>query len=224
MKSKIFELLYRLLIITFAILGLCLNNPYGNGMQFWFFTSQTNAFVVIIEAIICVLIIINICGKETHLAKNNVFSLIRLMITFFITITGIIYMFVLAPTGIAFAGKSASYMFNFRNIILHAVVPVMSIIGYYAFANSGMMNKNHAWYFLIYPFIYFVLAIFRVEFGGKPFYDGTLYPYFFIDPTIGGQGWGMVAIYVAVIIVLFYALARLYIHINNKLSKGKENQ
>ena len=67
MKSKIIELSWRLVIIISAIVGLfVLHNPYGIGMQFWFFTVQTNIFVVIIESILCVCLIRDMCGKNGH--------------------------------------------------------------------------------------------------------------------------------------------------------------
>ena len=220
MKSKIFQLLFRLAIIISAVLGLfAFFNPYGIKMQFWFFTIQTNIFVAIIETILCVCLILEMCGKPTKLLQNKVFSTIQLMVSFFITITGVIYCFVLAPAGIIFSNKPVSLMLDVRNILLHVVVPVLSVVGYCIYSQKNFVSTKTAFIFLIYPFVYFLMVNFRVWFGGSPFYDGTLYPYFFIDPTIGNQGWGMVAIYIAIIIIFFYALARLFIYINNKLAK-----
>ena len=96
MKSKIIELIFRVIIIVSAVLGLFVfYNPYGQGMQFWFFTVQTNIFVAIIEIILCVCLIFELCGKTETFTDNKVFSIIKLMVSFFITITGVIYCFVL---------------------------------------------------------------------------------------------------------------------------------
>ena len=192
-------------------------------MQFWFFTVQTNMFVVIIELFLGIGLILDIFKVKNNLTRNKLFSTTRLMVTFFITITGVIYCFVLAPAGILFGGKSVPLMLGVRNILLHVVVPVLSVVGYYKFCPKEQLSKHYAFLFLIYPFVYFIMVNLRVWLGGTAFYDGTLYPYFFIDPTINNQGWGMVAIYICVIIAIFYGLARLYIYANNKIAKSKKN-
>lgn len=224
MKSKIFQLVFRLLIVAFGIWGIFLPDPNGLTMQFWFFTLQTNVFVVILGIILCICTILELCNRPAKFATNKTFLTIKLMVSFFITITGVVYCFVLAPAGIAYNHPDAENMFNFRNILLHIVVPVMTVIDYFVFSHKIYIFKKTALLFLIYPLFYFLLVNMRVWFGGSAFFDGTLYPYFFIDPTIENQGWGMVCLYIAVITVLFYLLARLYIFINNKILTKQANK
>ena len=65
----------------------------------------------------------------------------------------------------------------------------------------------------------------RVWFGGgNNLLNNDKYPYFFIDPTYNNQGWGIVWVYVAVLILLFYLLADLYIFIDRRLAKRKNKQ
>ncbi len=221
MKPKFFELFFRLTTAIVAIVGLGLSSPYGPAMQFWFFTSQTNAFVAVVELISVICITLQLCGKTPKFVNTKWFSILHLMTSFFITITGIIYCFILTPAGVIWGGKDISFMLNIRNIILHAIVPLMSILGYFIFTKKHPISKKLALLFLAYPLCYFVSVILRVAFGGKPFYDGTLYPYFFIDPTINNQGWELVSIWVILISISFYLLALLYIHLTNKYSKTK---
>lgn len=221
MKSKVFELCYRLSIVALAIIGtFVLYNPYGMAQQFWFFTIQSNLMVLIMEAILSVCLILELAGKRPKFTDSKPFCFIRLMIAFFISITCIIYCFVLAPTAMHFNGKTFGEMFNFRNIVMHALIPVMSVAGYFVYAKHGLFNKHHAWLCLIYPLLYFAMANLRVVCGGRPFYDGTLYPYFFIDPTI--RGWWFVIVCIAIVSIIFYLLATTYIWLDNKIAKNKE--
>ena len=214
---------YRLSMIAFIILAIFIPSPYGLGMQFWYFTLQTNVFVAIIEIIICTCFILNICGKKTPFLRSKAFLFIKVMITFFITITGVIYCFVLAPSGIITGQKTFAELFEFREVILHIIIPTMTIVDCFIFTRKNPISPKLAWLFLLYPLLYFFMINMRVLLGGNAFYDGSKYPYFFVDPTINNQGWGMVAIYIGVIILLFYGLARLYIFLNNKLiSKNKK--
>ena len=105
----------------------------------------------------------------------------------------------------------------FKNIII-------KFIDYYVFSKKGNVEYKHGILFLIYPLVYFIMVNLRVAFGGKPFYDGTLYPYFFIDPTINGQGWGVVCLYIVAIITLFYALAIFYIYLDKKIHQKQTNK
>lgn len=225
MKSKIFELVFKFLIVAFGICGIFLPDPNGMAKQFWFFTLQTNVFVVIFAAILCVCIVLELCcNKPVAFATKKTFLTLKLMVSFFITITGVIYCFVLAPAGIIYNHPDAPNMFNLRNVLLHIVVPIMTVVDYFLFSPKIYISKKTAFAFLIYPIFYFLLVNVRVWCGGTPFYDGTMYPYFFIDPTLDNQGWGAVCLYLAVISILFYLLARLYIYLSNKVLTKQQNK
>ena len=116
-------------------------------------------------------------------------------------------------------------MFDVRNIILHIAVPILAIIDYILFGTKGYISYKQTWVFLIYPIIYFVAVNLRVLFGGKPFAsNNSYYPYFFLDPHLENQGWGFIAIYIAVIVLIFYGLASLYIFIDKKLQQKQIKQ
>ena len=222
MLKNIFKLVFRIAIIASVIVGICLTPAARSSEQFWFFTIQTNLFIATIELILVVCQILNMCKIKTPFAESKTFSFIRTLTTFFITITGLIYCFVLAPAGIYFDGEPLSVLFDARNVLLHVTVPIMSIVDHLFYCKKGDLKFKHAPIFLIYPIIYFAIVNLRVLFGGTPFVSGSYYPYFFLDPYLENQGWGMIAIYLSVICLIFYGLAILYITIDKKLSKRKQ--
>ena len=223
MARNIFKLIFRLTIIASVVVGICLTPVSRAVEQFWFFTIQTNIFVAIIETILVVCQILNMCKKQTPFIQNKTFSFVRILTAFFITITGLIYCFVPAPAGMFFDNEPFSKLFDVRNVLLHVVVPVMAIIDYLLYSKKGGLLYRHAPLFLIYPLIYFALVNFRVIFGGAPFASGSYYPYFFLDPYHENQTWGTIAIYIAIICLLFYGLACLYIFLDKRLANRKQH-
>lgn len=225
MKINIYKIISKILIIALVIFGIFLPSQHNEaGEQFWFFTIQTNLFVAIIQIILLISLILKLSGKQTKLEDSNLFSKIRIIITFFITVTCLIYCFVLAPAGMIFKSIPFLEMFDFRNIILHIIVPVLAIVDYILFCKKGSITFKQTYLFLIYPVLYFFLVNTRVWCGGLPFSEsGSYYPYFFLDPAI--NGWGFVAICLVLIVLLFYGLASLYIYIDKKILKKqlKEN-
>ena len=121
-------------------------------------------------------------------------------------------------------GQPLSVLFDLRNVLLHISVPVMSIIDHLLNCPKGELRYKHAPIFLIYPLAYFIMVNLRAIFSTKRFNDGSLYPYFFLDPYLDGQGWGMVAIYLAVICLIFVGLAMLYIFLDKKLANRKNKK
>ena len=222
MLKNIFKLIFRLVIIASVIVGICLTPSARASEQFWFFTVQTNIFIAVVELILVVCQILNMFKIQTPFTGGKTFSFIRTLTTFFITITGLIYCFVLAPAGIYFDGEPISKLFDTRNVLLHVTVPIMSIIDHLFYCEKGGLKFKYAPIFLIYPVIYFVMVNLRVLFGGAPFVNNSYYPYFFLDPYLENQGWGMVAIYLSVICLIFYGLAVLYIYIDKKIAKRKQ--
>ncbi len=220
MRKNIFKLIYRFIVIAMIIAACSLKTTHENGEQIWFFTIQTNIFVAILNFFLIVDQILIFCHKKPIFEPTAIFAKLRILVTFFITITCLIYCFVLAPAGMIYNKTPFFTMFDVRNIILHIAVPILAIVDYILFGTKGYISYKQTWVFLIYPIIYFVAVNLRVLFGGKLFVcNNSYYPYFFLDPHLENQGWAMVAIYVSVIIVLFYGLASLYIYIDKKLQQ-----
>ena len=224
MKKKVVKLIFKLIIVACVILALCITVPERKAEQFWFFTVQTNLFVAIIQTILIISIIFKMCGKELTFTKSKIFSKLRLLTSFFITITFIIYCFVLAPCGMIFSGKTFAEMFDFRNILLHVVVPTLAFIDYALFCPKNTTDYKQIWLFLIYPAIYTILVYLRVVFGGGTFVNGSKYPYFFFDPTLNSFGIKFVIVCLIAVVAIIVSLALAYIFMDKKIDNHKRRK
>ena len=224
MRKKVVKLIYKIIIVACVILALCITVPKRKAEQFWFFTVQTNLFVAIIQTILIISIIFKMCGKELPFTKSKIFSKLRLLTSFFITITFIIYCFVLAPCGMIFSGKTFAEMFDFRNILLHIVVPVLAFADYVLFCPKNTVSYKQIWVFLIYPAIYTLLVYLRVIFGGSAFVSGSKYPYFFFDPTLNSFGIKFVIVCLIAVAVIIVSLALAYIFMDKKIDNHKRRK
>ena len=224
MKKKVVKLIFKLIMVACVIVALCITVPERKAEQFWFFTVQTNLFVALIQTILIVSIIFKICGKELTFTKSALFSKLRLLTSFFITITFIIYCFVLAPCGMIFSGKTFAEMFDFRNILLHIIVPVLAFIDYALFCPKNTTSYKQIWVFLIYPAIYTCLVYLRVVFGGGAFVSGSKYPYFFFDPNLNSFGAKFVVVSLLAVAAIIVSLALLYIFMDKKIDNHKRRK
>ncbi len=219
-KIEILFFIFRLLIISIAAIGIFLPTENSFLGQFWFFTLQTTLFVVILMTAKIVFQILKFFGREFNFFKSTIFSYFQTAVTFYITITGVIFCFVLAPVALLTNSAFISSL-KARDILLHIFVPLLTIIEYYVCEEKTFLRKRSALLFLIYPVVYVLLAFARAAIFQTAFPGGSKYPYFFIDPTFNGQGWSMVAFYCALFLLSFYFLGLLYIFINNKLIKKR---
>lgn len=215
-KNEFIILFFRVTIIAIALIGIFA--PTANSFlgQFWFFTLQTNLFIVLIMSILVICKILNFLKIETTFIKNKIFSYLRLLTTFFITITGLIYCFILAPVAIV-TNNLMSITLSYRDIFLHIFVPVLSIIEYFVLSEKVYIKIRSSFIFLIYPIIYVLSIFLRAGLGGTAFPGGSVYPYFFIDPTFYNQGWLAVCGYSIILLIGFYLLSLLFIYFNNKI-------
>lgn len=216
LKSELLTLAFRLLIILVSIIGILAPTQNSFFGQFWFFTLQTNMLVIVVTLLLAISQICNFCKTKNHIFSRPWLKSLHIASTFYITITGVIYCFVLVPVAIMTNSPIASSL-SYRDIFLHIFVPVLAIVDYFALDEKIHLSKSSAVLFLVYPFLYVLTIFSRAALGGSTFPGGSSYPYFFIDPTFNNQGWLTVIFYSALCLILFYLLALLYIFINNKL-------
>ena len=94
-------------------------------------------------------------------------------------------------------------------LILHYIVPVMTLLDWALFDEKGRMPKwgPISWLSLVLAYLVFVMVavgVFGAYMGGGTTGDVSMYPYTFLDPSISGAG--MVAAFVAVMVAAFVAL------------------
>lgn len=218
-KKEILFLSFRLLIIILSLFGIFAPTQNSFFGQFWFFTLQSNLFVVVIMTILAVSQILKFFNVKLKFIYHKWFNFVRIATTFFITITGFVYCFLLAPVAIITNSPLVAQV-SYRDIFLHVLVPILVIIEYYMLSQKLNLKFYHAFLFLIYPIAYVFIIFLRAKISKTTFPGGSQYPYFFIDPTFNSQGWPPVFLSITLCLIAFFLLGLLYIYINNKLTKN----
>ncbi len=187
----------------------------GGSRVFMYFTIQSNIAI----AIIC---LIGIYLLMKNNPTSRLWQIIKLVGTVSITLTGIVFCFVLAPT----MGAAA---WNVQNILTHVVVPVVSVVDFFVISTTIELNSSDTVYVIIPPIAYAIYAgIGYVK--GWQFADGINYPYFFLNwgseagafgfsknlPFIG-TAWWIILIFIFLLIVglIYLAISKM---IKRKLS------
>ena len=173
-----------------------------------YFTMQTNIFTTVAFIALTVMTAVQlrrrgVRGEVAHLGVS-----LQLALTFFITITFVVYWAMLSWD------PSRAALVSAANYMVHGVVPLLAIADWILFLPHGRLHAKDAALWLIYPIAYAVFIFIRAEVGA-PFYGTTRYPYPFIDVDVIG-GW--VALVVPVMAAAFYALGRLYVFLDKRLA------
>ncbi len=172
LPQKITSAALKIIVFLSAVIGTFLsayagrNSFMGGRHVFMYFTIQSNIAMAIVAAVGLVLML----GKKE---VPGVWYIVKFIATVSITLTGIVFCFVLAPT----MGK---YAWNIQNILTHVVVPLLSVVDFFVTAVNSEIKKPFALTVIIPPIIYAVYAgIGYVQ--NWQFAEGINYPYFFLN-------------------------------------------
>lgn len=211
--SKAVSLVLKGIIFVAAILGTVLSAAagragfMGGSTVFMYFTIQSNLLMAILCAVGAVILV----ARGTFPAAWYV---IKLVGTVSITLTGVVFCFVLAPT----LGNAA---WNLQNLLTHVVVPIVSIVDFFVTGAYAEMKKRYAFFVIIPPLLYALYTGIGYVRGWQ-FAPGVNYPYFFLnwgspagafgfssELPFMGTGWWIIALLIFLLLV-----GLLYVGIN----------
>lgn len=166
------SLVLKCIVVLSAVLGIILSflsarDSFSGGIHiFMFFTIQSNIAIAVICAIGAGFLLNGRkIGKGWYIAK--------FVGTVSITLTGVVYAFVLAPT----MGAGA---WSLQNILTHLMVPVVSVIDFFVMSNVVRIKKINVLFVIIPPVAYAIYAGIAYV-NGWWFAEGANYPYFFLN-------------------------------------------
>lgn len=177
------SIVIKILIIISVILGFTLSYLYGHGVgaqNLLYFTLQSNIWIAAFDLIMVVLMINSF---KTHRFKySKAIHIFQQVFTVCITITGVIFCFVLVPG--YYADKSSAPInfepFSASSILLHMVVPVLAVFDFLMFTRKVEFKYKDSLYALIPNFAY--LAFAGIGYAANwDFGEGKNYPYFFLN-------------------------------------------
>ncbi|EPR11934.1 hypothetical protein L323_09710 [Ruminiclostridium papyrosolvens C7] len=216
--NRLLALIFRILFLFGCGIGLYLNSGIPSGKfapyMLIFYTIQSNALCFVFFSILAVKNVIDIKTKGIK-GSTSVFPHLKGAVTMTISMTFIIYHFVLIPL---YTSHDANYrILNWQNILVHYFVPIMTVLDWLLFDKK----QNFRWFdpmlWISVPISYFIFLIIRARIGGMIAIVQSKYPYYFVDVDI--LGWINVFKYAGVFILGFLILGYV-IYLVDKISLG----
>lgn len=176
----------------------------GGASIFFFFTVQSNIFIIAMSLIFLVNEIMLLINKKSFV--NQTLLHIKYVATVAITVTFLVFFTMLAPT------LGVDYLLSFNNFSLHAIVPILAIIDFILFDTDIHLTYPNSLLAVIAPICYvifvYVGAIFKLQYG-----ENLNYPYFFLDFETNGflfeKGFGIIP-WILILLVAICGLGFLY--------------
>ena len=171
MNRKTVSWILKGIVIICAVSGTVIsalagkNTFMGGSHVFMFFTIQSNIAI----ALVCLI-------GMAFLLKGHApgwWYVVKFVFTVSITLTGIVFCFVLAPT-------LKGHAWNLQNILTHVVVPIAAVADFFVTGVRSDIRKNSVIYVTIPPLLYAVYAGIGYV-SGWEFIKGANYPYFFLN-------------------------------------------
>ena len=171
-KARTVSLILKAVVFLSAAVGAFLSayaskdTFMGGSRVFMYFTIQSNIAIAVLALI----------GAGFMLRRGripNAWYVIKFVGTVSITLTGVVFSFVLAPT----LGR---YAWNAQNVLTHVVVPATAILDFFVTEPYGNISKKDVLLVTLPPLAYAVYAGIGYA-AGWEFAEGIRYPYFFLN-------------------------------------------
>ena len=172
LAQKIISLILKFIVMISVTAGVIVSAMasssafMGGDTVFMYFTIQSN----ILMAIICLIGIFLMFSNNIY---NKVWHIIKLVGTVSITLTGVVFCLVLAPT-------MAREAWTLGNILTHVIVPLSSIIDFFVVCSVMNIRKINVLWVTVPPILYAIYAGIGYARGWE-FLEGYNYPYFFLN-------------------------------------------
>lgn len=189
----------------------------GGRRVFMYFTIQSN----IAMAIICA---IGFCLLARAKPISGSWHVVKFVGTVAITLTGVVFGFVLAPT----LGANA---WNIQNTLTHLVVPVAAVVDFFVVSGAAGIKRKNVIFAIVPPLLYAIYAGIGYV-NGWQFADGVNYPYFFLNwgSTAGAFGFSKelpfmgTAWWILALLLFLIGIGCCYLALADLIYKKSENE
>lgn len=222
-KELIIGLIIKSIAVIASLYGLILT--VTGFKTFTYFTTLSNVAVDLILIVFIVADILFLKSKGAINIKSNRLYIIKYLMTASITLTFLVYMFILAPTDKA--GIVTAYMRNHASsLCLHFINPVFAIIDFLLFDYRYESKKSHVFLATVPPLVYLTFVTILGYSGMR--WDGMSAPYNFLNfdaPTgwfgfdlsiLSSKTLGIGVFYMVILlIILFIGMGAAYLALKN---------
>ena len=233
-NKSVISIILKIALIISTTVGLFLASTAGNmsfKMNMLYFTTQSNLWIVAVDLVLLIMQIRGLKGGKCHLSRKA--YLVQQVFTVSITLTGIVYCFVLVPVFVAGAGPVDNFNpFALKQLLIHVVTPLLAIIDFVGFTRTEEFEKKESLWALLPPLYYLVFSLIGY-FLNWDFGAGNNFPYFFVNygSPVGLFGFGgpapyfMGSFYWIVLLAAFVTLVSyLFIKAVNHLAEKYNNK
>lgn len=211
MRGRFLAGLYRIAVTLVATFGVALNvteNSWGDSLVY--FTVQSNILLAVVFAW---------SAWASFTDRGHLPGWLKGGATLFISITGLVFNFVLADIPeTPQADGAPSPAMELATWLLHTATPLLAVLDWLFFDEHRRFGLRHAAAWLAYPAAYFVFALARGAITDSP----ERYPYPFID--LDALGAGGVTINVFIYAIAFYILGLVFVYVDRILPANTHPQ
>ena len=176
MGKLITQLVIRFALAIIGIVGIVLtvltSSFMGDIVAFRFFTVQSNITIILIELVYAFDALLQLLGKKS--ISSHALLIIKYLFTVAITITFLVFVFMLAPT------LSLDYLLSYNNFSLHFIVPILALVDFFIFNSDIKLTKVNCLFGTAMPIYYVIYFLIGVPMG-RTYIDGDVAPYFFLN-------------------------------------------
>ena len=216
------KIIIKAVLVVVGILGIIFTAQssefMGGGSVFFFFTVQSNIFIITMTLLFLINEVMQLITKKRFINQTLLF--IKYVATVAITVTFLVFFTMLAPL------MGVDYLLSFNNFSLHAIVPILAIIDFVLFDTDIRLTYSNSLIATIAPISYVVFvyigAIFKLRYG-----ENLYYPYFFLDFEKNGfffeKGFGIIP-WIIILLAGICGLGFLYCLIIKLRQKSLSNE
>lgn len=221
-RSRIAALLFRsagfLLILSglLSMLGILSGNLRPSTLMFY--TGQSNLLALILFGLLIFFTVKDLAakgpsGSAGYLARFEMICSVNLLLTL------AVYWIMLAP-GISGLEDGSYSFWNFENLAVHLITPLLCITDYILFTPSGHLKYRDVYLVTVFPFIYMAFSSIA-GLAGYVYWNGSdglpvRFPYFFYDfDRIGTKS----IVYIGILVIFFLALSHGLYLFDKKIKK-----
>lgn len=197
-QQKPWILISRIVFCIVSLTGIILTiiNDPSVISSLSYFTVQSN----ILAFVVMVIVVIRTFRKKPLNSRGLLFVKGAATVALFLTF--LVFHFALRP--VMKMTDMHQYMSSVGNAIAHYAAPLWFFLDHFLYDEKGSYSKMDPLFFLIIPAVYYVYVLIYGALGGLFYFgeDVSKYPYFFLDPSLMGGGWGVfLAILIMMVIV-----------------------
>src|SRR5690554_6740485 len=172
-----FKLIFRLFLVVFTITGVTLQFIHSTN-----FLATLSYYTVLSNFSVLFLFIYVVYYFDIkHHTISAKYSILKGSATIGIFLTFLVYHFILRPVLLSTESSYAPY--SFSDLLVHYVVPLMTLLDYILFDTKGNYKKSYLKYWMIFPIAYVIYVYLYGLLGGTfpSFEQESSFPYFFLD-------------------------------------------